>query len=169
MTDATPVDHAPTRVSRGLAIVAGIGAVAFATIGGGGAGGGVALLGVVLVAFGATVGERWAVTAGSFVCFGGVLVAGLAGAPPAPIVAGTVAAVAAWDLGENAINLGEHVGRNTPTRRAELAHATATTGVGVVAATGGYLVYNSLTGSPASVAVILLLVGGVALVAALRP
>ncbi|WP_335998591.1 DUF7519 family protein [Halorientalis halophila] len=48
-----------------------------------------------------------------------------------PILAATVAAVAAWDAARHAITLGEQVGRSAVEPIAELAHLGATTGVGV--------------------------------------
>jgi hypothetical protein len=64
------------------------------------------------------------------------------------VVAG-IATILAWDLAEQAVNLGEQVGREPRTHWAELVHGTATAGVGVVAG-GVVLLFVSIdvTGVP---------------------
>jgi len=84
--------------------------------------------------------ERWFASAGA----GGILVAVLASgflqdASVVALLAATAATVVAWDAAEQAINLGEHVGREARTRRVEVAHGGVgllVGGVGVLLAVG---------------------------------
>lgn len=52
------------------------------------------------------------------------------------LLAGT-ATVVAWDAGEHAINVGEHLGRGGDTRETELAHIVGLLGVEVARFSGG--------------------------------
>jgi len=80
----------------------------------------------------------------------------------------TVGTVVAWDVATNAVELGEQMGREADTTRAEVTHALATTGVGVVLAATSYGVYVLSGGGQPVGAVIALLVGALALLSALR-
>ncbi|PSP77335.1 hypothetical protein BRC81_10170 [Halobacteriales archaeon QS_1_68_20] len=77
-------------------------------------------------------GRRPDVVGGSGLVLLATVAAAAADAPPLVIFAGVAATVAAWDLGSTAGDLGDHVGRDTESRRAEVVHATGTLGVGVV-------------------------------------
>lgn len=78
--------------------------------------------------------ERRFVTGGTALVLVSVLTSGVVyGAEQFALLAGTAATVVAWDLGEQAINLGEHVGRRARTWRVELVHGAAGGAVGVVA------------------------------------
>lgn len=87
---------------------------------------GVVVLGVGLT--GAFRGrERTFVSVGTGLLLVGAFLSGiLYGASAGGILTATAAAVIAWDLGEQAINLGEQVGREARTLRVELTHATGT-------------------------------------------
>lgn len=154
-------DHRPARLSAALAsVAAGVAVAVTSSI--------VGALGALGVLYGAWRGRRRAVTAGAFVVFVGVLLAGLRDAPAARVLVGTVAAVLAWDLGEQAINVGEQVGRAATTRRGELAHAAGSTLVGTLAASVGLATFGLAGGGRPVAALVLLLAGAVALTAALR-
>ncbi|WP_435178952.1 DUF7519 family protein [Halorussus sp. AFM4] len=96
------------------------------------------LLGVLL--FGAGVaplrgrGSRTLVKLGAGFVLIGVLISGVFDALPAgTLVAGATAAVVGWDLGENAVNVGEQLGRAASTWRTEGVHAAGAMLVGVAA------------------------------------
>lgn len=104
-------------------------------------------------------------TAALVVC---VVLGGLFGQPEAlSLLAATAAVVVAWDAGDQAISLGEHVGRRARTWPVELGHtgATAAYGAVVVAATFGVTRLH-VTNVPL-LGLLLLLVGAVALLVAL--
>jgi hypothetical protein len=104
-------------------------------------------------------------TAALVVC---VVLGGLFGQPEAlSLLAATAAVVVAWDAGDQAISLGEHVGRRARTWPVELGHAGATAAYGavVVAATFGVTRLH-VTNVPL-LGLLLLLVGAVALLVAL--
>lgn len=161
----TTVDYGPARLSAGLAIgaagvaVAASGTPSAAPIG---------LVGVLLVGTGVVRGSRASVTLGALLAFGGVILGGLAGAPPESILVGIAAAVLAWDLGEQAINVGEQLGRAAPTRRSELAHAANSTLVAVAAIAVGYGLFLVAAGGQPVSALVVLLAAGLTLAAALR-
>ncbi|QDX39827.1 hypothetical protein [Salarchaeum sp. JOR-1] len=129
----------------------------------------VAAVGVLAFAYGAFSGSRFPVTAGAAVVFLAALLAAIAvrTAVFAPLAAAALT-VAAWDLAEHGIGLGEHVGADARTRNAELVHAALTVGVAVLAVTAGYAVYLvGADGRPVA-AVVLLAAGALALFGALR-
>ncbi|NHN58446.1 MULTISPECIES: hypothetical protein [Halorussus] len=103
------------------------------------------LLGVLLFGAGAAPargeGSRALVKLGAGFVLVGVLVAGVFDAVPAgTLVAGATAAVVGWDLGENAVNVGEQLGRAASTWRTETVHAAGATLVGIAAVLLGDLV-----------------------------
>lgn len=114
-------------------------------------------------------GSRLLVKAGA----GGLFVAVLVGAVVQEasfdaLLASTAAGVVAWDSGEQAINVGEQLGREARTRSVEAVHVLATSVVAGLAV----LLLAELRGLGAAelplVAFVLLLVGGVLLAAALH-
>lgn len=125
-------------------------------------------VGLVVVAAGAFVGSRRVLLLGSLVLLCGVFVAGAEGGGAIPLLVGTLGAVLSWDVGENGIGLGAQLGREADTRRAELAHATSSFVVGVVAVALGYGAYVASVGGQPITALVFLLVGIVVLVSALR-
>lgn len=111
---------------------------------------------------------RRLVSAGSGLLVVCVLLAGLmTEAGTLPILAATAATVVAWDAGEQAVSLGEHVGRRARAWPVELGHsgATAAYGAAVVGAAFGVSELN-VTDVPL-VGLLLLLGGAVALLVAL--
>ena len=168
MSDAGVVDHAPARASAVLSI--GALGTAVATVGllGVPVGTLVAVAGVPFLLYGVLRGSRRGVSLGAFAVFGGVVLAGIVGAPPGPLLVGTAATVIAWDLGEQAINVGEQLGREARTVRGELVHAASGTVVGGLAIAAGYGVFALATGGQPLAALVLLLVAAIALVEAVR-
>lgn len=94
--------------------------------------------------------ERHFVTAGTGTVLAGVLTSGVVyGAPAVSLLAATVATVVAWDLGEQAVNMGEHVGREARTWPVELVHGGASVVVGAAAVAAALAVYGTgVTGLP---------------------
>ncbi|MEE6211195.1 hypothetical protein U3A55_13680 [Salarchaeum sp. III] len=129
----------------------------------------IAAVGVLAFTYGAFNGSRLLVTAGAAVVFLAALLAAVAlhGAVFVPLAAGALA-VAAWDLGEHGIGLGEHVGADARTRNAELVHAALTLGVAALAVAAGYAVYLVGADRRPVAAVVLLAAGALALFGALR-
>lgn len=97
------------------------------------------MLGLLGLALGvADVRDGWArplVTGGAALLLVGVVTSGVVyGASALALLAATAASILAWDLGEQAINLSEHVGRRAQSRGVELVHggAGAIVGAGTV-------------------------------------
>ncbi|AFZ73704.1 DUF7519 family protein [Natronobacterium gregoryi] len=115
--------------------------------------------GIVVLAVALAIGNRDAVDAGAFVVFAGVLIAGVQGGVAAvePTLVGTIAAVLAWDRAHAAVDLGEQLGRETPTLRLEAVGFASSLLVGLLSGTVGYAVYVFGTGSQPVPALVLLL------------
>lgn len=111
--------------------------------------------------------ERRFVTAGVAFVFAGVLVTGVfQGTNTTGMLAATAACVVAWDAGEQAINLGEHVGTGSTAWSAELTHVGATTVVGIAAIVLTLGVHSlDVTGLPLSAFLTLLAAGLLSLAA----
>lgn len=161
----TEIDTSPAPLSAGLSLGAG-GIVVAST--GASIGGGLGMLGLVLLGLGVWRGSRTAVTAGAWAAIAGVVAAGMLGATPEPMLIGTAAAVLAWDLGEQAINVGEQLGRAARTRNAELVHAANSTLVAVVGVTVAYGLFLVASGGQPVTALVVLLAAALLIVAALR-
>ena len=169
-TDREPIeiDNSPTKLSAGAAIVAAIVAAL--------ASGPFALLALPLgiagvggVAAGLLVAEnRTWVSIGVGALFLCVLVSGGFGTPVELLLVSTVATVLAWDFGHNAISLGEQMGRHTRTRRNEVTHAAFTTMVAMLAAAFGYGLFAVAGGGRPIAALVMMLLGLVFLVWAIR-
>lgn len=162
------IDHSPATLSAGLSVGAGLLAVvlsapfALAAIPFG-------LLGLGLLAGGLFVAEdRSWVSVGAAGVFASALIAGAYGLSAAFVLPAVTAAVLSWDVGQNAIDVGHHLGRDASTRRMEVFHAAMSTlvsALGVAVAFGLYLIAG---GSKPASALVLVLVGVVLLVWALR-
>jgi len=86
-------------------------------------------------------GSRALVKAGTGGLFAAVLLAGLFQAGELTLLLGTaVGAIVAWDAGEHAIGVGEHLGTQASTWRCELPHIAATALVGFVGAIAIFVV-----------------------------
>lgn len=127
-----------------------------------------AAAGYATFASGALTGSRRLLVVGAGALFVGV-VAGTMGrtAPLLPLL-GTAAVVVAWDVGEHSIGLGEQVGRDAPTGRAELVHAAASGAVGLAGTVAGMAIYRLAWAGQPPAALVLFLAGGALLILALR-
>lgn len=160
------VERRPARRSRGLALVAASVAVLTSILTVPGLGLGAAgFLGVLV---GTLSPSRGLLDAGAAALGAGVLMSAAATPLAGLSLAGAVAAVLAWDLGEHAIGLGEQLGREAPTRRGELAHAGASAGVGLATAVAGYVVYRVAWGGQPLAALLLLLFAALFLMLSVR-
>ncbi len=63
-------------------------------------------------------------------------------AQPLQVLATALAAVVVWDLAENSTGMGQQMGRQAGTRRAEFTHMFGTLLIGVASASGGYAAYS---------------------------
>lgn len=168
MSDAVPeLTRRPTRAASGIAVAA-LGAAALASapysryvIWTG-------VPAVALLAIGLAVGSRRSVTLGCATLLVGVLAAGVEGLPALPTLASVTATVVAWDAGHQAVGVGEQLGREPRTLRAELPHVGATAAVGAAIALGSYAAFLAAPGGLPVSAVVLALLGAVSLLAALR-
>ncbi len=163
---AADLDRRPSRTGTSLALLSGVVAVLAMTPTAAGA-----LLGAVgllALAAGLYRPAPWLLGAGATALFGGVLVAGTFGLPPEPQLVAAGATVVAWDVGDNAIGLGDQLGRAADTTRAEVVHAAASTAVAAVGAGLAYLAFVGVDRGQPAIALVLLLFGAVLLAAALR-
>lgn len=151
------VTRRPTPVSSAIAVVAAIGAAA---IGGSASAAGLAigLAGVIVLLAGLARGARTGVDLGSLALFLGVVAGGIEGVSVELTLIATVSTVLAWDLGSNAIDLGDQLGREANTSRLETVHAGSSLLVGLATATTGYAVYVFTADEQPASAVALLLV-----------
>lgn len=162
------IDRGPTETSTGIAfgslgvaslaaglgqpLVFGFGAVAF-----------------VALALSYRYGSRGLLTVGVAVLFAGELLAGALGGRPLPLLLAVAATVVAYDCMENAISMGEQLGREADTERAELAHAAGSGTVAVLSVGVPFAAFSLAGGGkPASLLVIMLL-AAVILTSVLRP
>jgi hypothetical protein len=166
----TEIDRRPVRlsaiVSLGAAAVATLAAILTASVGGVFAG-----LGIVALAPGLVVGSRRLVHVGGVVLAAGMVLAGATGAGAAAelfLLVGTAATVVAWDVGQNAVGLGEQLGQEAETTRAELAHIGATLVVGGVTVGVAYGLYQVAGSGQPLPALVMLLVAALVLTTALR-
>lgn len=107
-----------------------------------------------------------AIGCASLVC--AAVFTGFVGTTPVRGLATVAAAFVAWDVGENAIALTEQLGPRADTWRLEALHAAATTAVATAGVGLVYVAFTAATGGQPSTAVLLLSVGAMALLAALR-
>lgn len=166
--DALEVDRAPARFSAAVALSAALLAAVtsalldpFAIPFG--------LVGLLILAIGLFVrGSRTLVSVGVATTFAGVILGGTAGVFPGLVLFSTTATIVAWDVGRNAISVGEHLGSHSVTRRAEVVHAASTVVVSAIVVAGAYAVYQITQGGQPPTALILLVLGSVLLIWALR-
>lgn len=166
----TEIDRRPVRlsavVSLGAGALAALAAMLTASVGGALAG-----LGVVALAPGLVLGSRRLVHVGGVVLAAGMVVAGATGSGAAAelfLLVGTASTVVAWDVGQNAIGLGQQLGQAAETTRAELAHLGASLVVGTVTVGVAYGLYQFAGSGQPLPALVMLLVAALALTTALR-
>lgn len=169
MVTVKRIDRSPARLTGGFAVGTGVLAAApTATVTPVSLLAGV--LGLVLVAAGVGFdrGRQRLVTVGAAVLFSGVLTAGAMGAPIELLLVGGTASILAWDFGQNAISVGEQLGRESRTTRAEIVHAAGSTIVATLTAGVGYAIYRVASGGQPIVALVFLLIAAIVLVSTLR-
>ena len=158
----------PTLVSTAAALAA---AVVAALTAGLGSTTGLAFgaAGTAVLALGLATGARprTAVDVGAVAIFFGVVVGGLEAAVVGPTILGTIATVLAWDVAHTAIDVGEHLGREAPTRRLEAVAIASSLLVGLLAGTLGYAVYVVGAGGQPVAALVLLLLAAALIVVGL--
>lgn len=161
------IDRSPARFSAGLAASAAavsVGASALAAA----ASAAVGAAGFLLVLVGVARGTRRAVTLGAAALLVGALFGGVVAPLPHLLLPGVIAAVLAYDFGEQAINVGEQLGREADTTHLEATHAAASTVVAVGAGGLGYAIYLGASGGQPVTALVFLLLAALALTSALR-
>lgn len=161
-----PVDRRPPRLGQAMAIGAGLLGLAAAGLGSS-IGALAAAGGLIVLGGGLLTGSRRAVSVGALALLGGLLYAGLAGAPPTALLVGLAATTLAWDLGGFAIDIGAELGREAVAWRPQLVHAAGSLAVAVTVMGVGYAVFLVALGGQTVTALLLLLLGGLALVATL--
>lgn len=159
--------RSPARLSASLSITAAAVAAGTSAIAST-AGLPLGALGFLLVLAGVLLGSRRAVTLGAASLLVAVLVGGLSTVAPYLLLPGMMATVLAWDLGEQAINVGEQLGREAETTQLEVTHAAGSTIVAVGAGGLGYGIYLFASGSQPVTALVFLLLAAVVLTSALR-
>ena len=146
----------PTWVSSLGAFLAGI--VTVSAVGYGSVSAlGVGLFGLALLGIGLLHGLRGAVDAGALGVFVAVVLGALVTESIDATLLATIGVVLAWDLGHGAIDLGEQLGRESPTARLEAIHGLASLLVGLATAVLAYGVYEFSTGGQPVAAVVLLI------------
>jgi hypothetical protein len=161
-----PFDTSPSNVGQGLtlaaALVATVALVPVPTAVG------LGVLATGLFAAGLRRAATGLVDAAAGTLAVALIVAGVFGAPAELLVVSTAAAVLAWDVADNALTVGEQLGRRARTERLELVHAAATLTVAVVGSAFAYGVFQLAGGGRPLLAVVLLLLGATLIVAVLR-
>jgi hypothetical protein len=154
------VEHAPSRLTQGIAMVAavvGVGLTApFAVLAlpfG--------LAGLALVAGGVFVTHsRGWLTVGTALILVGALQTGAYGTVPAELMlVGVGAAIVGWDAGQHGLTIGEQLGRGARTQRAEVVHVAVSVLFIGMSSTVAYLLYLFGGGGRDAAAVALALLG----------
>lgn len=160
---------APPRVERLLALFAAVAVVVVVAAGGRGVlPTAVATGGLLLFAAGLVRVSRPWLSAGALGLFGGVLVAALVAPGPLGVLVAGAAAMLAWDFGERAANLADHLGRDGVGRRSRAVHAGGSLAVATVGVVAGSATLAVAPGSLPLVALVSLCLAVVFLVAVLN-
>lgn len=163
----TEVVRAPTRVGSAVAVLAaGLAVTALAPAGPLGVA--PAIVGLAFVLVGLARGVRRTLTGGVALLLLGALLGAVAGVLAIYPLLAAALAIVAWDVGENAIGLGEQVGRAARTTHAELTHAVASALVGLGTAVGAFFLYRIARDGRPLPALVLLLIAAVVLTTILR-
>lgn len=161
------IDRSPTRLSSALAVTAAAlsagtsGLASTLSLAAGAAG-------LLLVTLGVVRASRRAVTLGAATLLVAALVGAILASLQVLVLPGVMAAILAWDLGEQAITVGEQLGRETETTNLEVAHAAGSTAVAVSSGGIGYAIYLVAAGGQPVTALVFLLLAAVVLTSALR-
>ncbi len=161
----TSINQRAAKTSSLLAfITAGIALVAmdnpFATA--------VGTLGIIIFTLGLVSSSRKILSIGTVFLFIGIIAGGIFQTSTEQLLVGMTAVVLSWDTGEHAINVGEQLGRNAKTQRAELSHFANSTLVGIIAVLTGYIIFKIASGGQPVAALILLLFAAIVLLSVLK-
>jgi hypothetical protein len=162
------IDRRPPTLGATLAVLAAGVAVTALAVGGAPVALGLGVVALVAVAAGSFRPSPRLLTVGAAVLVAGVAAAGAFGGTPESLVVAALGAILAWDYGQFGIEVGEQLGRAADSRRLLLAHAATSLLVGVAAIVVAYGVFRAAAGGQPVTALVFLLLGVVALVAALR-
>ncbi|ELZ91914.1 hypothetical protein C440_16419 [Haloferax mucosum ATCC BAA-1512] len=127
-----------------------------------------ALVATVVLAAGLVRGSRRVLDAAGGLFFLSLAIGGVSGPGPESLLLAAIASILAWDLGENALSVGDHLGREADTTRLEVVHAATTLVVLTVGAGVVYGIAAVASGGQPIAAVVLLVLGAVALVSGVR-
>lgn len=164
--DPKEITRKPATVSSTLSIVAAATTVLLAivvSLPGAAAG----ILGLTVLATGVAYGYRGLVDAGGLGLLLSTILVGFASIEYVALLS-AVSTVVAWDVGNNAIDVGEQLGREAETQRIELLHAGSTTVVGLLTAGVSYAIYQTASSGQPVTAVFFLLLAALALISSLR-
>jgi len=125
------------------------------------------LVGVLAIGAGTARSSGRAVTIGLTALVVGVGIAGLLGAGPEPLLVAGAGALVAWDAGVQAVDLGETL-MGAEASRPLVVHVAVSTGVASGAAGAGYAVFRLAAGQRPFASLVLMLVGALVILAALR-
>lgn len=164
--DAGTFEAGPSGLGRGLTVIAGLlASVSLAPVL---PAIGVGMVATATLAYALREGSERLLGAGVATLVVALLLGGVLGTPAELLVIAAGATVLAWDVGDNALGVGEQLGRNARTDRLELVHAAASLAVAVVGSAVAYGVFRLAGGGRPVLAVVLLLLGATILVAVLR-
>ncbi len=111
--------------------------------------------------------RRAAFWSGGLLFLGGI-VAGIQNAPTVVVLLVVSGAVVAWDLLDNSVSLGEQLGREASTGRAEIVHVGGSAVLGLGVSLAGFALYSVAGGGMPLSALVFLLLSAVALTSVLR-
>lgn len=167
--DLDPVgtpEYSPPRIAAGAAVLGGLFAMVLV-----GSGSPLAFvpagLSVAVLVVGLSNGRRRVVTIGTGLLFGALILAAVDRVQPPLLLLAAIGVVVAHDGGQYAITLGEQLGGDADTTRAELVHVGATATVASASAGMGAFAFRIGTGGQPSTALVTLLFAIVLLVWAL--
>lgn len=161
---AVNVDREASRIGLGLTAAASLLAALVAAPGSVG----LSLVGVPLAVGGVYRLSRRLLGVGVAALFVGVVLAGVSGLAPGPVVLAMLGVVLTWDLGEHAIGSAEQLRESADSERVEVIHAAASGLVASFFGLGGYIVFLLSAGGQPEIALGLLLLGAVVALTALR-
>jgi len=161
------ITRSPSRFGTAIALTFALVSV-FATAVSSTIGAAAALAGLLALGIGLAIASQRAIGVGGTLLLVGVLAAGYTGSAPEPLLVGALTGVLAFDAASNALAIGEQLGRESSTVRAEIVHSAASLGVGSTAIVVGYAVFAVSAGGQPLAALLLLAGGAVALVTGLR-
>jgi hypothetical protein len=164
MSENVSIDHAPARLSVLLALGAALVAALMISFSSVLLAVPIGVVAVVLAGLGLAGGYRTPVGVAVGILFFGLMLTGMSlGASVEVLLAGTLACILTWDLGENAISIGRQLSRDSRTIRIEGVHAATSTAVGVVGTGLAYGIFRTASGGKPLPALFFMLLGVVLL------